>query len=422
VSLGSTSAWLPPSQTLPNAAAPTGAIVTTTTTRPSTTIAREGAQLKGTRLAETPLLPPGFTVPASRWENPSTRMRRLLDSEPYLFGPGIYDPMGAELAMYHEYKAVYFSGYSFAIGHLGTTDMDLYASTEIADGARRTVSALRKFQLTMAIGDPAKGVPPRHLEIPPVVVDMDGGYGNIFNVQRTTELYVTAGVAAAHIEDQVLPKRCGHIGGKALIPANEMVGKLRMARAVADDLGNGDFVVIARTDGLSAVDAPEPARRLDLAVERALRYLDTGIPDLVWCEFPTSDREPVQEFSRRVHDRFPEARFAFNWSSSFKWFNDPNPITFAELGELGYRFVFITLGAQHASGYGLNQLLAEMREAEQNGYIALQRREWADGSDVPTRSHHQFSGVPYHHLMGKAFDAARLGSEFVEDLPGERVV
>ena len=396
--------------------------MTTTADSRLLTAERERSDEARGRLVETPLLPPGFTVPASRWENPSSRMRRLLDSKPYLFGPGIYDPMGAELAMYHGYDAVYFSGYSFAIGHLGTTDMDLYSGTEIADGARRTVSALRKFQLTMAVGDPAKGIQPRHLEIPPVVVDMDGGYGNIFNVQRTTELYVTAGVAAAHIEDQVLPKRCGHIGGKALIPAEEMVGKLRMARAVADDLGNRDFVVIARTDGLSAVDAPEQARGLDLAVERALRYLDTGIPDLVWCEFPTSDRGPLEEFARRVHDRFPEARFAFNWSSSFKWFNDPDPITFAQLGELGYRFVFITLGAQHASGYGLNQLLVEMREAEQDGYIALQRREWAESADVPTRSHHEFSGVPYHHLMGKAYDAARLGTEFVEELPGERVV
>src|SRR5207249_4323845 len=132
------------------------------------------------------------------------------------------------------------------------------------------------------VGDPEKAIPPKHLHIPPVIVDMDGGYGNIFNVQRTTELYVNAGVAAAHIEDQVLPKRCGHIGGKALIASNEMVGKLRMARNVADDLGNPDFVLIARTDGLSAVDAPESARGMDLAVARALHYLDTGIPDLVW--------------------------------------------------------------------------------------------------------------------------------------------
>jgi len=376
----------------------------------------------GPRLVETPLLPPGFAVPESRWTNPSTRMRQLLETEPYLFGPGVYDPMGAQLAMYHGYKAVYFSGYSFAIGHLGTTDMDLYSSVEIADAARRTVSALRKFQLTQAVGDPDKGVGPRHLDIPPLIVDMDGGYGNIFNVQRTTELYVQAGVAATHIEDQVLPKRCGHIGGKALIPAAEMVGKLRMARAVASDMGNDDFVIIARTDGLSAVDAPEPARGLDLAVERALRYLDTGIPDLVWCEFPTSDREPVESFASRVRDRFPDARFAFNWSSSFKWFNDPSPITFDELGELGFKFLFITLGAQHATGHGLNQLLTDMRDGREQGYIALQRREWEAGADIPTRSHHQFSGVPYHHLVGRAYDAARLGTEFAEELPEDRVV
>jgi isocitrate lyase len=373
-------------------------------------------------LVTSPLLPDGHRVPASRHSHPSTRMRQLLRTEPYLFGPGVYDPFGAQLVMYHGFKAVYFSGYSFAIGHLGTTDMDLYGSVEIADGARRTVSALRKFQLTMAVGDPEKGIAPRHLDIPPVIVDMDGGYGNIFNVQRTTELYVTAGVAAAHIEDQVLPKRCGHIGGKALVPVNEMVGKLRMARAVADDLGNPDFVVIARTDGLSAVDAPEPARGMELAVERGLRYLESGIPDLLWCEFPTSDRQPVETFTSEIRKRFPDARFAFNWSSSFKWFNDPDPITFRQLGELGVGFIFITLGGQHANGHGLSTLLQAMAEREEQGYIELQRREWADGSDFPTRSHHQFSGVPYHHLIGKAYDAARLGQEFVEELPADRVV
>src|SRR5437867_3464475 len=88
-------------------------------------------------LIETPLLPRGFTVPASRNENPSKRLRRLLAEKPYVFAPGVYDPMGAQLVMYHGFDAVYFSGYSFAIGHLGTTDMDLYSSVEIADGPRR---------------------------------------------------------------------------------------------------------------------------------------------------------------------------------------------------------------------------------------------------------------------------------------------
>src|SRR5256885_1035812 len=374
------------------------------------------------QLVASPLLPEGFKVPASRFTHPSTRMRQLLDTEPFLFGPGVYDPMGAELVMYYGYKAVYFSGYPCATAPLATTDMDLYSSVEIADAARRTVSALRKFQLTMAVGDPEKGVAARHLDIPPVIVDMDGGYGNIFNVQRTTELYVTAGVAAAHIEDQVLPKRCGHIGGKALIPVNEMVGKLRMARAVADDCGNKDFVLIARTDGVSAVDAPESQRGIELAIERGLRYMDTGIPDLLWCEFSTSDRGPVEHFSREIRKRFPHARFAFNWSSSFKWFNDPDPVTFRELGEMGVGFIFITLGAQHATAHGLSVLLQDMAAQEEQGYIALQRKEWEPGKDFPSRSHHHFSGVPYHHLIGKQYDAARLGREFCEELPEEKVV
>lgn len=373
-------------------------------------------------LAGSPLLPSGFEVPASRWVHPATRFRELLRTEPYLFGPGIYDPMGAQLVMYHGFKAVYFSGYSFAIGHLGTTDMDLYSGPEIADGARRTVSALRKFQLTMAVGDPAKGVEPRHLEIPPVVVDMDAGYGNIFNVQRQTELLVNAGVAAAHLEDQVLPKRCGHIGGKALVPAAEMAGKLRMMRAVADDLGREDFTIIARTDGVSAMDAPEPARGLDLAIDRACRYLETGIPDLVWCEFPTSDREPVERFASEVRKRYPDAGFAFNWSSSFKWYLDADPLTFEQLGALGFKFIFITLGGQHAAGNGLSRLLAAMADRREQGYIELQRQEFEAGADVPTRSHHEFSGVPYHHLLGTEYDAARLGTAYVEQLPAEKVV
>jgi len=373
------------------------------------------------KLAPTPLLPDGFTVPASRWEDPATRLRRLLETEPFVFGPGVYDPHGAELAMYYGFKSIYFSGYSFAIGHLGTTDMDLYSGPEIADGARRTVSALRKFQLTMALGEPEKGVAPKHLEIPPVVVDMDGGYGNLFNVQRTAELYVNAGAAAAHIEDQVLPKRCGHIAGKALISADEMIGKLRMARAVAEDLGRKDFVVIARTDAVSAVDAPESKRGLDLAIDRALRYLDSGAPDLVWCEFPTSDRGPTERFVDQVGRRFPKARFAYNWSSSFKWFNDPDPISFAELGELGYKFLFITLAEQHSMGYGFAKLLQDLREREQDAYVDLQRKEWQVGDDIPTRSHHLFTGVPYHQVLGQTMGASRLGSNFDEKL-GEKAV
>jgi isocitrate lyase len=365
-------------------------------------------------LRPTPLLPSGFMVPASRWQNPSTRLRSLLDTRPFVFAPGIYDPFTAQQAMFYGFPAVYFSGYSFAMGHVGSTDMDLYSAVEIADGARRTVSALRKFQLTMAVGDPDTGEAPRHLAIPPLLVDMDGGYGNAFNVARTTELYVGAGVAACHLEDQVLPKRCGHIAGKALIAADEMIGKLKAIRDVADDLGNPNFVIVGRTDAVSAVDAPESIRGIDLAIERACRYLDTGLPDLIWCEFPNSAREPTEKFAVEVHKRFPQARFAFNWSSSFKWYADPNPLGWTELGELGYRFIFITLAAIHANGLGFGRLLQDLEIDEQDAYIRLQRAEFADGLNLPTRSHHFFSGVAYHNLMGGEYGAARLSRGVLE--------
>ena len=373
-------------------------------------------------LVPSPLLPEGFKVPASRWKHGSSRLRELLTEKPFVFGPGVYDPHGAELLMYHGFDAVYFSGYSFAIGHLGSTDMDLYSSVEIADGVRRTVSALRKFQLTMAVGDPEKGAEPVHLEIPPVVADMDVGYGNIFNVQRTAELYVNTGVAAAHIEDQVMPKRCGHIAGKALVSADDMVAKLRMMRNVADDLGHRDFIIIARTDGVSATEAPESARGIQLAIERGLRYLDSGIPDLLWCEFPTAARGPVQQFTTEIRKRFPDARFAFNYSSSFKWQNEKDPMTFDELGGMGVGFLFITLAMQHAAGNGMSEVLTALKERKEQGYIELQRREWDPARDVPTKSHHLFTGVPYHHHLGEAYGVSRFGSQVDEGLEKEQVV
>ena len=366
-------------------------------------------------LSSTPLLPDGFKVPSSRWINPSTRLRSLLETQRFVFAPGVYDPYTAQQVMYYEFPAVYFSGYSFAMGHVGSTDMDLYSNVEIADAARRTVSALRKFQLTSAVGDPDAGVAPKLLHIPPLLVDMDGGYGNAFNVARSTELYVQAGVAACHLEDQVLPKRCGHIAGKAVISVDEMIGKLKAIRDVADDLGNRDFLIVARTDALSAVDAPESTRGIELAIERACRYLDTGIPDLAWCEFPNSDREPVEQFSREVRKRFPQAKFAFNWSSSFKWHLDPNPLTWNELADMGYRFLFITLAAIHANGLGFGQLLQGLRDEQHQAYIELQRAEFANGLDLPTRSHHQFSGVPYHNLMGAEYGAARLNKATLDE-------
>ncbi len=195
-----------------------------------------------------------------------------------------------------------------------------------------------------------------------------------------------------------------------------------MMRAVANDLGHEDFVIISRTDGVSATDAPESKRGLGLAIDRALRYLDSGVPDLVWCEFPTAERGPTQTFHEEIRKRFPRARFAFNYSSSFKWHNESDPMTWEELSDMGVRFIFITLAAQHAMGLGFSELLEDLKERKQDGYIDLQRREWASEDEVPTRSHHLFTGVPYHHVMGEELGTARFGRSVGERVEVARIV
>jgi len=217
-----------------------------------------------------------------------------------------------------------------------------------------------------------------------------------------------------------MPKRCGHIAGKALVSADEMVGKLRMMRNVADDLGHRDFIIIARTDGVSASEAPEATRGIELAIDRGLRYLDSGVPDLLWCEFPTAARGPVEQFTQEIRKRFPDARFAFNYSSSFKWQNEKDPMTFDELGEMGVGFLFITLAMQHAAGYGMSEVLTSLKERKEQGYIELQRREWDPAKDIPTKSHHLFTGVPYHHHLGESYGARGMGVS--EGLAKELVV
>jgi len=160
---------------------------------------------------------------------------------------------------------------------------------------------------------------------------------------------------------------------------------------------------------------------MELAVERACRYLEGAAPDLIWCELPTSERAPLETFIERVRTRFPAAQFAFNYSSSFKWFADAEPLSFQELGALGVRFIFITLAAQHAMSLAFTRLLRGLNEDEERAYIELQRAEWDAAADVPSRSHHLFTGVPYHHLLGRRYGGTRFGSE-LEDAEKDRVV
>ena len=175
----------------------------------------------------------------------------------------------------------------------------------------------------------------------PVIADADDGYGNALSTIRTVQEFVQDRRGRHPSRGPGFPKRCGHIAGKTIMSSRRRSGKYRAAVDTRNRL-DPDFVIIARTDAYGAVGGS-----LEEAIRRGRAYADAGV-DLVWCELSNAYREPAVAFARAMRETHPNLPLAFNYSSSFKWHQDPNPFTFRELGELGYKFIFITLFAAHA--------------------------------------------------------------------------
>ena len=176
----------------------------------------------------------------------------------------------------------------------------------------------------------------------------------------------------------MFPKRCGHIAGKTIIPLEEAVGKYRAAVDTRDRL-NPDFVIIARTDAFGAVGGS-----LEEAIRRGRAYADAGV-DLVWPELSSADRGPAVAFAKAMRESHPNLPLAFNYSSSFKWHKDPNPFTFAELGELGYKFIFITLFAAHAGMYAVWNAMEELVQGPGAGAVAAGEDQGRPSDREPPR-------------------------------------
>jgi isocitrate/methylisocitrate lyase len=301
--------------------------------------------------------------------NPGKTFRELLRTEPYLFTGGVYSPLDAQIAERVGMKSIYLSGYSMALAN-GWPDMGFLTQTEVARIGTMVASAV---------------------EIP-VIADADDGYGNALSTIRTVQEYVRSGVAGIHIEDQVFPKRCGHIAGKTIIPLEQAVGKYRAAIDTRDRL-NPDFVIIARTDAFGAVGGS-----LAETIRRGRAYADAGV-DLVWPELSSPDREPTVAFAKAMRQSHPGLPLAFNYSSSFKWHKDPNPFTFAELGELGYKFIFITLFAAHAGMYAVWNAMEELVKDEEQAQWRLEKTKVGH----PTESHHVMARVSHFQELEKQY-------------------
>ena len=249
------------------------------------------------------------------------RLRELLNSGQTILAPGAFDPLAARLVEEAGFAAVYMTGFGTSAALLGRPDVGLLTMTEMAGNAGRIAACV---------------------DIP-LIADADTGYGNPLNVIRTVGAYEAAGVAGLHIEDQVAPKKCGHMEGKQVIGPDEMAQKVR---AAVDARTDRDFVIIARTDA-RAVEG------LDSALDRARRYRDAGA-DALFIEALVSEAE-----IEAAAAAFPGVPLLFNWAEGGK----TPPVSLDRLTELGYRIVIFPIAALLAATAAMRRILREIATA-----------------------------------------------------------
>src|SRR6185437_13848891 len=253
----------------------------------------------------------------------TTRLRKLLDGPELIVAPGAYDALSARLIVQAGFSVVYMTGFGTAASVLGQPDVGLLTMSEMVG---------RAAALAAVVGDV------------PLIADADTGYGNPINVQRTIREYERAGVAGLHIEDQVWPKKCGHMEGKQIIPMEEMVQKVR---AAVDARQDPDLVIIARTDA-NAVTG------LEDAIRRGRAYREAGA-DIIFIEAPRSIME-----LRTVAEAFSNVPLLFNWADSGK----TPPLPLHEIRELGYKMVIFPVSMLFAATHAMLALLEVFKQGE----------------------------------------------------------
>ena len=249
----------------------------------------------------------------------TTKLRELIKSKELIVAPGAFSPLGAKMIQKVGFNCVYMSGYGVAAYRLGFPDVGLMTMNESLDTARAIAQACDL----------------------PVIADVDNGYGNVINVKRTVEEYELAGVAGIQLEDQSWPKRCGHMEGKVLISAEEMVQKIRIAVASRKD---PDFVIVARTDANTVLGFDEAIRRSNL-------YAEAGA-DIIFFESPTSD-EQVEKIPDLVH-----APVMLNMSEGAKTPLRNN----AEIRNLGYKLVIWPSSATWAAARAIQEIYQILKD------------------------------------------------------------
>ena len=247
------------------------------------------------------------------------RLAELVRGREPILAPGAYDALTARMIEQAGFPAVYMTGFGTSASLLGRPDVGLLTMSQMVDNARRIAQAVDV----------------------PVIADADTGYGNPLNVIRTVQEYELAGASAIHIEDQVMPKKCGHMENKQIIPAAEMTEKIH---AAVEARHSNDFLIIARTDA-RAVEG------LDSALRRARAYREAGA-DILFIEAPQNEEEVAQ-----VARAFPGVPLLFNWAEGGK----TPPMPLERLKEFGYRIVIFPISALLVAAKAIRALLVEIQ-------------------------------------------------------------
>ncbi|MCW3159012.1 isocitrate lyase [Micropruina sonneratiae] len=360
----------------------------------------------------------------------AARLWHLLQHRPFVRSLGALTGNQAVQQVKAGLEAIYLSGWQVAAdanlsGHT-YPDQSLYPANSVPTVVRRLNNAmLRADQIAWAEGE-RDGEP--GARIAPIVADAEAGFGGPLNAFELMKQMIAAGAAGVHWEDQLSSeKKCGHLGGKVLIPTAQHVRTLNAARLAADVLGT-ETIVIARTDALAAdlltsdVDptdrqfcigerTTEGFFRVRTGIEPVLARAKAYAPyaDLIWVETGTPDLGLAREFATELHREFPGKMLAYNCSPSFNWSAALDERQIAEfqdsLGELGYRFQFITLAGFHALNHSMFTLARGYAERGMPAYVALQQAEFADERHGYTATRHQAEvGTGYFDKVATALN------------------
>ncbi|HEX2700744.1 MAG TPA: isocitrate lyase [Acidimicrobiales bacterium] len=361
------------------------------------------------------------------------RLWRLMQHRDYVHALGAMTGGQAVQMVRAGLEAIYVSGWQAAadanLSEHVYPDQSLYPANSVPSLVRRINNALLRADQVEWV----EGRVTRHW-LAPIVADAEAGFGGPLNAYELMRSLIEAGASAVHFEDQLASeKKCGHMGGKVLVPSSQHVRTLIAARLAADVAGTRT-VLVARTDSLGAAlltSDVDPRDRpfltgertpegyfhtrpcLESAIARGLAY--APFADVLWCETSTPDLDQARRFAEAIHDQFPEKLLAYNCSPSFNWKRHLDDDTIArfqkELGSMGYRFQFITLAGFHALNAGMFELASQYATADMSAYVSLQEREMALESEGYTATRHQREvGAGYFDEVAKVISGGHAAT------------